>query len=128
LRFLRDFSVFALCAFVSLVILDLGLVAFSPTNVGGGELVFAGLLFLPFIIVGGLVFGSILLLTSDRRSRSRMPWLVSRGAVCGAVYAVFIMLAFGAVVPSALMYVAAGGVAGATSGFLWCRLVEQQDA
>jgi hypothetical protein len=101
---------------------------FTPANSEASGLGLLNLFFLPFITIGGIVCGSILLLISDRRKWSRIPWLVSRGALCGAAYAAFVMLAFGAIIPLSLIYVAGAAVAGATCGFLWCRLVEQQDA
>jgi ABC-type xylose transport system permease subunit len=100
---------------------------FIPSHSGGSGLGLANFLFLPFIIVGGIVFGSILLLISERRDWSSASWLASRGAICGALYAALVMFAFGAIMPLSLVYVAASGIAGATSGYLWCRLVEQQD-
>ena len=127
MKILRGATVFLLCALVSMLVVYLMLSLFSPSNRDGGGFIFISLISLPFIILGGAIFGALLLLTSERKDRARMEWIISRGSISGLIYSAILMFSFGARFPEAFVWIAAGGVAGAVSGFLWCRLIEQQD-
>jgi hypothetical protein len=125
LRIFRGVVVFLLCAVISLLILDLGLIILNWSVEGTADLLVGSLMFLPFIIAGGVTFGSLLLLANEPKDRANERWLVMRGLVSGLLYSAIVPVSFGAIVPRALVLVAAGGAAGAVSGFLWCRLVER---
>ncbi len=123
----RALGVFLLCAVVSVLLLDgvtllmsAGSSSLDLKDVGWGSLVF-----LPFVVLGGVVFGSICLLTvgpADRKSSTR---LMRVGFVSGLIYSALILISFGALVPQALVLVAASALAGCASGYLWSRLFEQ---
>jgi hypothetical protein len=124
---LRGAAVFVLCTVLSVTILDATLLWLSSATATLDEIVTGSLIFLPFIVAGGVIFGGLLLLTTEQEARAKSGRMLIIGGVSGLLYSAIILFSFGAIVPNSLYLVGASGIAGSISGLLWSRLVERYD-